>query len=342
MKSEFPDLAENVSSVVSAVPSECRTMVVDPKLVSVITIFLNAEAFLEEAIGSVFAQSHSHWELLLVDDGSTDSSAEIAQRWSREHPDRVRYLRHPDGGNHGMSASRNLGLAEARGGYIALLDADDVWLPNKLREQLAILDAQPQAFMVYGRSELWYSWSGDDREQGRDHMLPLGVEPDTIVQPPVLLLLLLENKVQTPTTCNVLLRRQVFDRVGGFQDAFRGMFEDQVFFSKIGLHLPVYVSNACWARYRQHRDSCCARASARGSEEGDRLRFLYWLQSYFDECRITDTRLLKALQAQLWSLEHPTHALILKRARQLWRRLRRRIVWFLGSAGISRGYLLSH
>src|SRR5438105_1562536 len=99
-------------------------------LVSAITIFLNEEKFLQEAIASVFAQTYDNWELLLVDDGSTDASTEIALRYAKQYPEKVRYVEHRGHQNRGMSAARNLGIRNAKGQYIAFLDADDVWLPK--------------------------------------------------------------------------------------------------------------------------------------------------------------------------------------------------------------------
>src|SRR5262245_15086805 len=130
-------------------------------LVSVIIIFLNAERFIEEAIESVYAQTYERWELLLVDDGATDGSTTIAQRYAEHYPGKVHYLEHPGHQNCGMSASRNLGIRNATGCYIALLDADDAWLPNTLVDQVAILEAHPEAAMVYGPLHWWYSWTGD-------------------------------------------------------------------------------------------------------------------------------------------------------------------------------------
>ena len=123
-------------------------------LVSVIIIFLNEQRFLSEAIESVLEQTCSNWELLLVDDGSTDASTGIARRYSECDAQRVRYLEHPSHTNRGMSASRNLGIQEARGEYVALLDADDVWLQDKLARQLEIMEQRPEAAMVYGATEL--------------------------------------------------------------------------------------------------------------------------------------------------------------------------------------------
>src|SRR5689334_8794235 len=114
-------------------------------LVSVVLIFLNEERFLSEAIDSVLVQTYSNWELLLVDDGSVDGSSRIAKQYAEQNTERVRYVEHPGHENRGMSASRNLGIQNASGEFIAFLDADDVWLPNKLRRQLAILSEHPDA-----------------------------------------------------------------------------------------------------------------------------------------------------------------------------------------------------
>src|SRR5215470_3934185 len=110
-----------------------HVMTLEP-VVSVVTIFLNAERFIEGALESVFAQTYESWELLLVDDGSTDGSTAIARRFADRNPERVRYIEHAGHVNRGMSASRNAGACAARGIYVAFLDADDVWLSHKLEE----------------------------------------------------------------------------------------------------------------------------------------------------------------------------------------------------------------
>jgi hypothetical protein len=95
-----------------------ETVLHSQPLVSAIIIFLNAEKFIREAIESVFAQTYDNWELLLVDDGSTDASTEIAHRYAEQYAGKVRYLEHEDHQNLGMSASRNLGINNAKGKYI--------------------------------------------------------------------------------------------------------------------------------------------------------------------------------------------------------------------------------
>jgi len=194
----------------------------DRPLVSIVTIFLNEERYLAEAVASVLGQTYPAWELLLVDDGSTDGSTALARERAARDPGRVRYLEHPGHANRGMSAARNLGIAAARGAYVAFLDADDTWLPGKLTAQVALLRAHPDAAMVYGRTLIWHGWTGRPEDVARDHVLDLGVPADALIAQPRLFFVLLENRAQTPTTCNALLRRDVLERVGGFVESFRG------------------------------------------------------------------------------------------------------------------------
>ncbi len=265
--------------------------------VSVIIIFLNEERFLAEAVNSVLAQNFRDWELLLVDDGSTDSSPAVAHGFADLGRHQICCLCHPRRSNRGMSASRNLGLAHAVGEFVAFLDADDVWLPHKLAEQVAVLDCRPEAGLVYGRTQIWHTWSKSPEKS--DFFYDLGVLPDRLYNPPKLFEILLKNKAQTPTICNALMRRALFDKVGGFEDLFHAMFEDQTFFAKALLDTPAYVDNRVWARYRQHHQSCSAISHDRGDDLRTRLRFLQWLRCYVRERHDVDRRLRFALYQEL-------------------------------------------
>jgi|SRR5215472_247321 len=273
-------------------------------LVSVITIFFNAESFLNEAIHSVLEQDYSNWELLLVDDGSSDGSTRIALNLVHHVPQHVRYLEHFAHTNRGMSASRNLGIKHARGEYIAFLDADDVWLPHKLSEQVALLEAHPDVGMTYGHALIWSSWTGS--REATDYKISLGVPGGTLVLPPNLLPQLLRNKAQTPMTSNAMLRRSVIESVGGFEEEFTSIYEDQVFFSKIEMHTAVYVSGSCWVKYRQHPLSCTAVSARTNSYLSQRRPFLEWLAEYMDKLQVApDSPARRALQRELWPYHHP-------------------------------------
>lgn len=280
--------------------------------VSVVTIFLDAERFLEEAIASVLGQTSDDWELLLVDDGSTDGSPAIAERAVGHQPHRIRLLRHEASARRGMSASRNLGVRAARGEMIAFLDADDVYLPGKLERQAALLDSHPEAALVYGPSLHWHSWTGRPEDAGRDAPRRLGVPPDTLVLPPALVRLFLDHRAWTPATCSVLVRRSAIESVGGFDEAFQGMFEDQVFFYKLLLEWPAWVEGVAGDRYRQHQGSWSEMERRSGGWYPSRRRpspargrFLEWLEGYLSERSIEDAAIRRAVRRELRPYRHP-------------------------------------
>ena len=248
--------------------------------VTVIVCFLDEEQFLAEALHSVLGQSFADWELVLVDDGSTDASSAIAREIAACEPERIVCIEHAGHRNLGLSASRNAGIARARGRYIAFLDADDTWYPNKLAEQVALLDRHPEAAMVMGASNYWRSWSG--KTEDADVVIPIGARGDTLIAPPQLMTTLYPLGLgAAPPPSDLLLRSDAVRAVNGFEASFRGpfmLYEDQAFLSKIYRRYPVYVASACWDRYRQRADSIVATSHAAGSYWQVRSHFLHWLR----------------------------------------------------------------
>jgi glycosyltransferase involved in cell wall biosynthesis len=267
--------------------------------VSVVVPFLNAQRFLEESIASVRAQTCPDWELLLVDDGSRDGGTDIARVHAARDPERVRYLEHSGHARRGASAARNLGIRHARGRYLALLDADDVWVPGKLEAQLAIAAAHPDAAMIYNRTQYWYSWTGAEEDTARDFTERLGVPSNTLVAPPRLLPLILSGQSPVPCTCSVLIRREVAERVGGFEERFLDLFTDQAFYAKVFLSMPVFAADGCWDRYRQHPAQTCATAERTGRTHIAQRAFLEWLEQYLIAHGIRDAEVWDALRDAL-------------------------------------------
>ncbi|MGH8001476.1 MAG: glycosyltransferase family 2 protein [Brasilonema sp.] len=301
-------------------------------LVSVIITFFNTdEKFFIEAIESVFAQIYDNWELLLVDDGSTNESTAIALRYAQQYPQKVSYLEHEGHQNRGISSSRNLGIHNAKGEYIALLDADDIWLPQKLEKQVEILEAQPEAGMVFCSTLMWYSWTGKPEDANRNWIRVVGGQLNTLMKPPTLLKLLLQRKACTPGTCSVLLRAEVTREVGGFEESFRGMYEDTVFFSKVYLKVPVFVQSGYLDRYRQHPNSTCHLAEKAGyyhpskPMSGD-LIFLNWLEKYLVEQEVKDIEIWQAFKTALWPFRHPILYDLTRQMKQLVKLIVKRIL----------------
>lgn len=119
------------------------------KLVSVIMPTYNCGRFIRESIDSVLAQTYTEWELLIVDDGSTDETEQIVFGYTDP---RIRYLHNPR--TVGAALTRNTALREARGSYIAFLDADDVWMPTKLERQIAFMEQNGYAFTYHDYIEI--------------------------------------------------------------------------------------------------------------------------------------------------------------------------------------------
>lgn len=294
--------------------------------VSVVLIFFDERRFLHEAVDSVLAQTDADWELLLVDDGSSDGSSDIARAYAHRDPDRIRYLEHPRRENRGMSASRNLGITAARGELVTFLDADDVWVPTKLERQVALLRAHPTAGLVTGRTEYWYGWTGNPDDATRDFVQPLNVPLDAVVPPPTMLTAFLQDELASLS--DIVVRRSAIDAVGGYEPPFRGLYEDQVFHAKLCLRYPIVTSSDTGYRYRQHPDSCVQVEGRAGRRLDGRRKFFSWLIPYLEAEHATDRELWRVVKRESLPFRHPR----LSRLRDVYRDIRGR-VWALTGTG---------
>ena len=164
-----------------------------PPLVSIVIPVYNGAPYLAEAIESVLAQLHRPLEVIVVDDGSEDASAAIADRFGSP----VRCIRKPNGG---VSSARNVGLDLAQGQIIGFLDADDLFTPDKLAQQLPRLLADPSREIVIGRSIYFHLHTNPGMQAG--------AEPR-------------DDDQLTLQLASGLFRRNVFDRVGKFDESLR-------------------------------------------------------------------------------------------------------------------------
>ena len=262
-------------------------------LVSINMIFLDSERFLEDAVESVLAQQYTNWELLLVDDGSTDRSRDVARSFANRHP-AIHYLEHPGHQNLGKSASHSLALTHARGRYLAWLDSDDVWFPDTLTRLVALLERNPEAAMAYGSTVWWHSWEHPEQPDRCDRTGNQVSHPNSLIRPPDLLTLFLRNGGAVPCTCSVLFRTDAVRDVRGFEESIRHSYVDQALYSKIFLEKPVFVTDATLSRYRQHAGQTVMRADD-ATEAAARDRFLEWLSDYVHERGIENDELRFAL-----------------------------------------------
>jgi len=146
-------------------------------LVGVIMPVYNCDRYLAEAIESVLAQTYQPLEIIVVDDGSTDRSAEVAQRFSSS----VRYYFQPQSG---AGAARNYGTELAQGSFFAFLDADDFWVKDKLTRQMEVFDSEPEVDIVFGHIQQFHSPELDESVKNKIHCpseLMAGYHPGTML-----------------------------------------------------------------------------------------------------------------------------------------------------------------
>jgi glycosyltransferase involved in cell wall biosynthesis len=174
----------------------------NPPQVSVIVPVFNSEPTIQRALDSVAAQTIKDLEIIAVDDASTDGSGDVVTRWAGG---RVTLLRHPH--NRGAAAARNTGVAAASGRWIAFLDSDDTWKPDKLARQLSVLEQTGAGIAACA--------SGFDlHKNGRTLSIELDIQPQKFRRE-----ILFGCTISPGST--LMVERQVFEEIGGFDEAFR-------------------------------------------------------------------------------------------------------------------------
>lgn len=202
----------------------------DMPLVSIVTPTYNRADFLPAAISSVLAQTYEDFELIVVDDGSEDDTRAVLEPFLGDK--RVRYFYQE---NQGQSVARNYALAQSSGEFIAFLDSDDLWCPNKLEKQLSAFDANPDADIVHG-DEVLIDEQGEviteknmKRYSGR-----------------ITRQLLADNSVSITTA---LVKRRCFQEMGGF-DTSVGVADDYDLWLRFSAKYRFYYEPGIVASYR--------------------------------------------------------------------------------------------
>jgi glycosyltransferase involved in cell wall biosynthesis len=216
-------------------------------VVSILTPAHNVAPYIGEAISSALQQTFTRFELLVVEDGSTDETATIAEEFAAADP-RVRVVRQK---NSGPARARNTALRAARGDYLALLDSDDRWMPEFLEVQLATLEAHPEFDVVSANAiNVGTDWNGRPWKAVSDTLRPVSI--------------LEMIDVEDSICIAAILRRRVAERVGGFDETLQRN-EDYDFWLRAalaGCRFAFYGRPLAWYRRR---------AGSQSASEHDRL-----------------------------------------------------------------------
>jgi GT2 family glycosyltransferase len=223
--------------------------------VSVLVPTYDRACFIGAAVESVLAQRFTNFEVIVVDDGSTDETAAIL---ARVGDPRLRVLRREHGG---IGKALNAGLSVARGRYIARNDSDDLWLPDHLASTLPALDADPTLDLVYGRAE-FIDAEGAPLPGGRGEPLRHPGDP-------------LRSLLHTDYTASVssVMRRTAIERAGGWDESF-ATSEDWEMALRIALHGSVRFIDQVVARIRRHDGNATMAPSHVARALSDRLRIV--------------------------------------------------------------------
>jgi glycosyltransferase involved in cell wall biosynthesis len=251
----------------------------EPDLVSVVIPAYNGAAFLERCVQSVWQQESTgaRVEILLCEDGSADNTYELALALQQRSPMPMQVLTHPDRSNRGVSASRNLGLRRSRGSYIALLDADDALLPQRLRIQLDYFACHPEVQCIcshgYNRDpqgNLVRGWN-DTTIAGDYSRVP----PPNDVQPPYTF----DDFLKTDPVVNstLLIRRDAVAAAGGYPEVMAHQAEDWLLLAKLSLEAPIALIEQPLIDYTIHPGSYSSQYFAQNLAYGVRIEFLFHL-----------------------------------------------------------------
>ncbi len=258
-------------------------------IVSVIVPFLNDSQWLIEALESVISQSYPAWEAIVIDDGSEPQHSNIAKEFCLHYADKIKYMEHENHINRGVTISRNVGVAKSSGIYLAFLDADDKWFCDKLKNQVELFLKFPAAQMICEASQFWYSWNDP---AAKDAIKQVGISPDKLYLPKSLTKHLYPlGEGAPPCPSGIIIRRSAFERSGGFEPAFSGMYtlyEDQAFLAKIYLNEAIFISGIANNLYRKRDGSMSSAVNDIFIYETVRKFFLHWLQLYLATENIKD------------------------------------------------------
>ena len=201
--------------------------------ISVIIPTFNRKKTLERAIQSVMNQSLSPFEILIIDDGSNDGTEE----WIKENFQNIKYIYQ---NNHGVSSARNIGIENAYGDWVAFLDSDDEWLPNKLYEQVKAIDSNPE-MKFFHTNEIWIR-NGVRVNQMKKHKKYGGYIFEKCLD------------ICRVSPSSVLIQKEVFDNIGIFDESLR-VCEDYDLWLRITSKYPVvFLDIPLIYKYGGHAD----------------------------------------------------------------------------------------
>lgn len=229
------------------------------KLVSVVIPFYKGEIWLQEALDSVFNQSYKNLEVILVNDGSKENLNNLLDKFHNK----ISYFRIQ---NHGPGYARNVGMLNSKGDYIAFLDSDDVWLPNKLELQINFMESN---FLMWSHTSYLRFWTTKNKVEQVNNDLHGNILPKCLIW----------NPIATPS---VILNREILEKNSEFKFAVdKNIGEDSFFWQKIATKYPLGYLAFPLSKVRIHGNNAAFDPICQLQSRAESVKYWFEYKAYF-------------------------------------------------------------
>ncbi len=244
-------------------------------MVSIIIPCHNSEKYLSECIDSILFQDYSNFEIILVNDFSTDNTIAIADRYAKSE-NRIKITGTSETESLGASVARNKGFEISIGEYIVFLDSDDIWLPTSLKRLVNLIEEHNEAGWVIGNCIYFknYRYNLGSYEYSK-YDLKEGIYDKFVLIPEFI-----KNFDQTPSQGAAIIKRDVVEKIHGWENEFKKNYTDQAFYTKILCETKTFVTHEFFLLYRTHEESASLMSIKSGEFKNNEKFFFEWLIRY--------------------------------------------------------------
>jgi len=266
-------------------------------LVSVIIPLYNGGKYIAATLSSILDQTYRQFEIVVIDDGSTDDGPSKVARFAENHPGKVRMITHSDHANHGIAVSRNLGIRNAEGSLIAFIDQDDLWVPQKLDKQVNALEKIPGGSLVYAKTAFIDEQGQAQKFKGRYSTYGQGVSGKPLN---VFGRLIDEDFIPNLT---VLVRKSCLERVDCLVEGPHYEYEDWLLLSKLAYFYDFLFIPEVLASWRVHENNFSAKIFYSGQFSRAEEHCTVALFSYLLNDSAADKQAVRRyLRGRIWRL----------------------------------------
>jgi len=241
-------------------------------MVSIIIPCFNSGKYLSECIDSILFQDYTDFEIIIVNDCSSDNTLQIARDYAKKDK-RIQITGTSDVQSMGASYARNKGFEISKGEYVVFLDSDDIWLPTSLKRLVNLIEKHSEAGWVIGNC-IYFE---DFRYNLNSYQYSKYNFDEGLYQKQELILKFVQNFNQTPSQGAAIIKREVVKKIKGWENEFKMNYTDQAFYFKILCETKTLVTYDYFLLYRYHEESASLKGIKSGEFQKNEKKFFQWL-----------------------------------------------------------------